>query len=241
MYSFGVSILKFILETLWGIFAENIAEILPDLCIQIHLAMRKILFLLFMLTGAYHLYAQVIFLNNASFEGEPVDATMPVGWFGCTNATTPDILPGPWGVYEEPSDGDTFVGLITREDGTWEAVGQRFSEPLKKGECYAFTIDLAHSGMYADYNTPIRLRIWGGKNKCDLTQLLFESPVITKSDWTTFSIEFFADQVLNYIRLEACRPEKGSPVRGNVLIDNISPIKRCARAGAERERPVDKL
>lgn len=190
----------------------------------------SLLFSVFFLFLAQAGPGQIIYLNNASFEGEPKDATMPVGWFACTVATTPDILPGPWGVFEEPSEGDAFVGLITREDGSWEAIGQRFSQPLKKGDCYAFSVKLAHSGTYADYNQPIQLQIWGGRRKCEQTQLLFESPLIESSDWTTYSIEFFPENELNYIRLEARLPENSGPRRGNILIDDISPIKRCARA-----------
>ena len=66
-----------------------------------------------------------IYLTNASFEGEPQDATVPTGWFACELGTTPDILPGFWGVYSESSEGETYLGLITREDGTFESIGQR--------------------------------------------------------------------------------------------------------------------
>ena len=192
--------------------------------------MRNILFLIVFSFGLSNAFGQIIYLNNASFEGEPQDATMPVSWFACTPETTPDILPGPWGVYTEASEGDTFVGLITRENGSWESIGQRLPEPLKKGECYAFSIDLAHSATYAGYNKPLKLRIWGGRRKCDHTQLLFESPVIENADWTTFPISFFADKTLNYISLEAFYQEGAFSYRGNILLDNISAIKRCARA-----------
>ena len=90
-----------------------------------------------------------IFLDNASFEGEPQDATTPVGWLPCERGTTPDILPGPWGVYQEASDGDTYVGLITRDDGTWESIGQRLKQTLQPKDCYTFFLDLAHSNTYA--------------------------------------------------------------------------------------------
>lgn len=192
--------------------------------------MQNLFSLLFLVLLVNPLAAQVLYLNNASFEGEPQDATMPVGWFACTLATTPDILPGPWGVYEEPAEGDSFVGLITREDGSWEAIGQRLSQPLKPGDCYTFSLELAHSATYADYNQPIQLKIWGGLRKCDRTQLLFESPLIESTDWTTFAVEFFAEKELNYLCLEAQLPAKSGPRRGNILIDHISPLKRCARA-----------
>ena len=126
--------------------------------------MHKIVLILFCCIWSSGLQAQ-IYLNNASFEGEPQDATVPVGWFPCARGTTPDILPGPWGVTTESSDGDTYVGLITREDGTWESIGQRLKSPVKPRECYTFTLDLAHSDTYSGYNNPLKLRIWGGETK----------------------------------------------------------------------------
>ena len=171
-----------------------------------------------------------------------MDATMPVGWFDCTDYTTPDILPGPWGVYEEASEGDTFIGLITREDGSWESIGQRLSGTLKKEECYTFSLDLAHSNTYAGYDDPIHLRIWGGQRKCDETQLIFTSPLIESNDWSTYTVTFFADKNLHYLRLDAYHEENAFSPRGNILIDNISAIKKCARArGQSRESRVESL
>lgn len=191
----------------------------------------RMLFLLLCL-GGWSVVAggQPFHFDNASFEGEPQDATVPVGWFPCAQATTPDILPGPWGVYEEPSEGETFVGLITRQDGSWESIGQRLSGTLRKGECYTFSIDLAHSRTYAGYTGPLQLRVWGGRRKCDQTQLLFESPVIEDSDWTTYEVRFYAEQPINYVVLEAYGKEEKIGYRGNILIDHISPVRRCARA-----------
>ena len=77
----------------------------------------KILFLLFFISSTWvspDLSAQ-IFFDNASFEGNPEDATMPTGWHHCLDGTTPDLLPGPWGVIKEAYDGDTYLGLISRE------------------------------------------------------------------------------------------------------------------------------
>ena len=168
-------------------------------------------------------------LNNASFEGEPQDAIVPTGWHPCERGSTPDILPGPWNVYMEASEGETYMGLITREDGTWESVGQRLSVPLKSNECYRFNIDLAYSRTYAGYNEPIKLRIWGGKSRCSKDQLLGESALINHTDWRTYKFQFFAKGNFNYIILEAYY--KGSRIyKGNILIDDISKIVSCTRA-----------
>lgn len=190
----------------------------------------RIFIALFILITAFSTHAQIV-LDNPSFEGEPEDATLPNGWLECKTGTTPDILPGEWGVYTEPSDGETYLGLITRQDKTWESVGQRLSSPLIRDVCYQFEVDLAHSKTYTGYNQPIKLRIWVGKKRCSRTQLIYESELINHSDWRTYMIEFTSKSNYNYIIFEAYFP-KGYPtsVKGNVLIDNVSEIQTCKRA-----------
>lgn len=194
----------------------------------------KKLILLYICSSFAFLSTAQIQLDNASFEGEPQDATVPVGWFPCAPGTTPDILPGYWGVYNESSEGDTYIGLITRRDGSFESIGQRLPTPLERKECYAFTIDLAHSDTYSGYDGPLNLRIWGGQKKCALDQLLWETiEPIEEEDWATFNIQFIPKKTINYIVIEAFHKEGNLPYEGNILIDNISVIKKCARAMVE--------
>ncbi len=191
---------------------------------------RKFLFGILFLTGFTFAQAQLVYLTNASFEGEPQDATVPVGWFPCEPGTTPDILPGPWGIHRESSDGDTFLGLITREDGSFESITQRFSTSLNPEDCYSFTIDLAHSNNYAGYNAPLKVRIWGGASKCGKDQLLLETDYIKNVDWKTFEVKFKPKKWLNYILIEAHYSDSPNSAKGNILMDNISPLKICPRA-----------
>ncbi|MEO1516418.1 MAG: hypothetical protein AAFV95_15445 [Bacteroidota bacterium] len=175
-----------------------------------------------------------ISFQNASFEGQPQDATTPVGWHPCASGTTPDILPGHWGVYLEASEGETFMGLITRDDGSWESVGQRLSTPLEKGECYKFSVDLAHSDTYAEYNFPLKLRIWAGTTTCSRQQLLAESEVIKHEEWERYEFAFFAKQQYQYIIFEASYIDGVYfNYKGNILLDNLSVIRKCHRAHLE--------
>jgi hypothetical protein len=169
-------------------------------------------------------------LVNGGFEGTPQDATVPAGWFACAEGTTPDILPGFWGVYTEASEGETFMGIITRTDGSYESIGQRLSAPLKQKECYKMTLDLAHSRTYSGYNNPLRIRIWGGTGRCGKDQLLYESELIDHTDWETYSFTFTALANYHYIIIEAFHQEGRHSYRGNILIDHIRPLKICERA-----------
>lgn len=174
--------------------------------------------------------AAQITVINPSFEDSPSDATMPQGWHACADRTTPDIMPGYWGVYNEPSDGDTYVGIITRENSTYESFGQRLSQPLEKGQCYRFSIDLAHSDVYAGYNRPLQLQIFMGKEKCDTDQLVFTSEVVKSTEWATHYIEFKAAKDYQYIILKAFFKEGKFSYKGNILLDNMTSIVLCGRA-----------
>ena len=65
-----------------------------------------------MLLWVYSLSGQSINLFNSSFEGEARDAINPIGWIGCEDGTTPDILPGPWGVYLPAAEGQTYKDFL---------------------------------------------------------------------------------------------------------------------------------
>ncbi len=174
--------------------------------------------------------AKSIFWQNPSFEGEPQDATVPIGWMGCEALTTPDILPGVWGIYQEASDGETFLGLITRNNGTWESITQRLSQKIDTKECYTFSVDLARGATYSGYNGALKLRVWGSTDKCSKDQLLYESPLIKHTFWQQYKCEFTAEQPIRYIIIEAFHKEGIFSYEGNILIDNLSPLQSCPRA-----------
>ncbi len=192
--------------------------------------MKTVNLLILTLLFSLNLQAQIN-LDNTSFEGKPNDAEMPNGWHACNPGSTPDILPGPWGVTMEASSGNTYMGLITRDNGEWESVGQRLKKPLKAKECYSFTLDLAHSKTYNNYNNSIKLKIWGGKTICSKDQLLAESEVISHSDWETYEFSITPNGTINYIIFEAYfGDDQVKSWKGNILIDNCSEIKKCDRA-----------
>ncbi|MEM1220354.1 MAG: hypothetical protein AAGH79_15640 [Bacteroidota bacterium] len=202
--------------------------------------MRKLnLFPVVFLLCPFWLSAQ-IYLTNSSFEGDqPQDATIPAGWIPFKMGTTPDILPGFWGVHLEASEGETYVGLITRNDGSWESIGQRLSAPLKPNECYTVSMDLAYSKTYAGYGRPLRLRIWGGQTKGQREQLLVTSDLIDHADWESYRFKFVTESSLNYLIIEAFHQDGDFSYQGNILIDNIQEIKKCIRAGLDPQPNAD--
>ena len=103
-----------------------------------------------------------IVLNNPSFEDTPraggLSYNIPIkGWHDCAKAvyprqSPPDIHPHPqaWLVSVDPYDGKTFLGMVVRQDDqeSHEFISQVLEIPLKKGECYSFSIHLAQSDTY---------------------------------------------------------------------------------------------
>lgn len=193
----------------------------------------RILLLLFAIGSLSSAFPPMnITLRNASFEGTPQDAKIPEEWFPCGKFSTPDILPGPWGVYQEAADGNTFLGLISREDGTWEFIGQDLDKPLKKDECYTFRVKLARSTGYVGYNKPLKFRIWGGTQKCEKLQLLGHTVAVLHNNWKSYRFDFFANNEYSFIVIEAHYSGK-TPYRGNLLIDDCSPFEPCVRASLD--------
>lgn len=168
-------------------------------------------------------------ITNPSIEDQPADATMPSGWFSGSKGTTPDILPGYWGVYLDPEDGDSYVGLITRPDGSFESIAQRLSNPLLSGTCYKMGLYLAHSENYTGYNHPLKLRIYIANKKNKREQLIYESPLIESEEWEYYQFELTPNAEAKYLILEAYNPTNKRSSKGNILIDGLSQLTICNR------------
>ena len=123
----------------------------------------KTSFLSLMVLFNISLFAQrdVIPLVNPSFEGTPAagkytDNFNLGGWFDCApyyfrGQTPPDVQQGSSEFFEVTTmaqEGKTYLGMVVRQNETWELVSQRLVFPLEKGNCYAFDINLARSETY---------------------------------------------------------------------------------------------
>jgi hypothetical protein len=171
------------------------------------------------------------YLKNPSFEDKPKASASPKGWNSEMPGSTPDILPGAWGLDVAPQDGATCVGLVTRSDGTTESISQALSKPLIGETCYTFYIYLAHTDKYVGFNHPARIRIWGSATKGDKGTLLDASPLINHSDWKRYQFQFFTPREIRYLTLEVWYgPGTTFHYNGNILLDNCSPMEQCARA-----------
>ncbi|BDS11925.1 OmpA family protein [Aureispira anguillae] len=187
---------------------------------------------------------QVIYLENPSFEDQPRAGRTPDGWIDCGHSqeSPPDIQPyGGFNVTRPAQDGRTFVGLVSRDNKTWEAVAQRLTDPLQKGACYKFSLQACRSTTYmsptkknqsqpTNFNKGLVLRIWGGNNECDRAELLDElKEPVEHSDWRAYEFEFNPkNNDYHFICIEAYyKTPTFSWYNGNILIDNASEIFSC--------------
>lgn len=184
---------------------------------------------------------QVIFLKNPSLEDNPGYSRTPGGWKNCAfnEASPPDVHPvegGSFRVRQKPQDGETYLGLVVRENVTCESVGQMLSSPLQKGGCYGLSAWLCRSdtlislapesrNVVINYNQPVVLKIWGGLSPCGRKVLLAASPPVTDTDWKKYKFQFQAPDSLSYLTFEAFYAAgTDTAYNGNLLLDGFSPL-----------------
>lgn len=171
------------------------------------------------------------YFRNPSFEDLPKASAVPTGWHTITPGSTPDILPGAWGLEFLPQDGNTCIGLVIRHDGSTENIAQALAEPLAPDACYSFSVYLAHIEKYVGFDNPARIRVWGSASRTEKGSLLSSSPLINHSDWRHYTFQFITKETVRYLTIEAWyAPGTIFKYNGNIVLDHCSPIEKCARA-----------
>lgn len=190
-----------------------------------------------------------VYLINPSFEDRPHrggPGTSIHGWIDCglinfLGESPPDIHPAPgnegfWKNNLPAAEGATYLGMVVRDNNTYESVGQKLSSPLLKNQCYDFTIYLSRAAKYVslthmtqaegNYTTPIVIRIWGGKYPCDEFELLAESEAVNNTSWQINNFKIKPKRDIQYITFAAFyKTPVLFPYNGNILIDGCSPFK----------------
>lgn len=186
---------------------------------------------------------QPIELINPSFEDLPGVEKVPYGWNDCGFAeeTPPDIHPSSninklfFEVDNRPQNGASYIGMVVRDNETYEGISQRLRNPMIAGNCYQFSIYLSKSKNYLSFNreftikeqftTPIVLQVYGGSSLCDKKQLLAQSNIITSNRWIRYDFNFTPETNLDYFILQAFyNTPVLFPYNGHILMDNASAI-----------------
>jgi hypothetical protein len=187
--------------------------------------------------------AQII--KNPSFEGIPSMAKCPPYWYPFGLNSTPDCQPGIFNVSNPATEGKTYVGMVSRDDRTYETMYQNLNTVLKKGKCYLFSVDVALSSSFIirgfstiDYTNPSILGIWGTDSNLvkpkllpgEFEQLFIEDDSIFKivpsTDFNKWKTYYFvlSPKSVDYNRIYLAALPNGYEF-SHVLIDNIKEIK----------------
>ena len=178
-------------------------------------------------------------LNNPSFEDEPRSARTPEDWTNCgfQDESPPDVQPNPtFKVIQKAFHGETYLGLVIRDVGTYEGLGQKLSSPLMKDTCYSFSAYLSRSTTYeslsqltkknTNYSKASVLRIWASDSLCNRKELLTLTNPIQNTKWLKYTFIFAPQQNWQFVKLEAYFAVNKA-YNGNLLIDNVSDITPC--------------
>jgi len=159
-------------------------------------------FLILLLIVSIDNSAQVITANDG-FEGTPIHDYPPPSWTNLNDGlSTVDTQPGIMHNTLPPSEGNSYVSMVTRElnpPGTTETMWANLLMPFQKDKCYSLSLDLSLSETFygtlnsIDYyfNNPSRLAIYGINGDCMNPldkELLWRSEVISNFSWQTVPV-----------------------------------------------------
>ena len=158
---------------------------------------------------------------NPSFEGPLGAHITPAPWNTCN--ITPDTQPNSWGITLPPSHGSSYVGFVYGGPGWQEGVSQQMNGTFIAGTTYTFTIDLAstNSNQGGISPGPAMLVIHGSNTLCGRDQLLWTSPMVSHTNWQTYTVTFVPDQNYPFVYFSIA-PQSG--MNRYIMLDNITPI-----------------
>lgn len=184
----------------------------------------------------------IIPLRNPSMEALPGPGKTPPFWHFCgpPQETPPDVHPsGAFGIQKKAAHGQTYIGLVVRDNGTTEKISQRLETPLIAGQTYRFQCYVARPEIYRSisrstmqpdsFTRAIRLRLWGVQH-CEKMLLLGSTPLITNTEWQLYHFEFTPDQTINGIMFEAWYDTDETYYNGGIFLDLVSPIYKTTQS-----------
>jgi gliding motility-associated-like protein len=183
---------------------------------------------------------RVINWGNPSFESQASQGKIPSQWYNCgpPRETEPDTQPGSFGIQNSADDGNTYLGMVMRDNNTKESVSQKLKSSIQPFKKCTFAVSLycaellistsPLTGVNQNYNNPGYLKVYGGNNFCDKTELLYTTPSpVSNRNWKRYEIEFHTTSLIDFILFELDFAPTGvnyEPYAGNIMIDNLSPI-----------------
>lgn len=196
---------------------------------------------LFLFTTSFCAFSQTSeYVNNPSFEDVEKSGASPKGWYDCgfDDESPVDVHSSQsdfWGVKEYPADGNSFVGMVFRDNDTYEGISAKLIYPLLRDSTYRLTISVKQSPSYisssrinqdqtVNFDSPAQLEIWGGNRFCQMDLQLEVSAPITVGDWQELTFYITLPKDINYLSLFVDRTDPYDE-NGHILIDNLTLTK----------------
>ena len=192
---------------------------------------------------------------NPSFEGTAGPKLVPGGWesHSFEGQSPPDTHPcNCGGVKQVAAEGETYLGLLVKEENVWQSVGQATAQVLEAGYRYRFSVQACRSyrylhleastGLLENHGRAVILRLWGGTYQEPFKYLLSETTAIEDQEWTSYDFAFRLEYPVNYLTFEAYF-ESGTEeaYNGNVLIDDLAPIQKVEQISDTSSLNTDTL
>jgi hypothetical protein len=219
------------------------------------------IFSVFLFTSRQIAFGQnsnVIKVANKSFEGKPV---IGVSYFNLSKwkdrgselfagETPPDIHPiGAWGNNMLPTEGASYIGLVMRDNETFESVYQKLLGELIADSCYKFSIDIGRSRIYSsrsritdqktNYIQPTIFRLVSYTHEYNFMkeEVLAYTQPIDYFGWESYDFVIKPKKNVSRIALENYfNPEAKVPYNGHILLDNMSDFTKIS-CPVEKQAP----
>jgi len=190
-----------------------------------------------------------LFVRNSSFEVQNNEVNFPEFdskfWYDCGAEEFPQETPpeirnaesGMWGFSSKATEGNNYILMVTRRNGSKESISQRLNTRLKKNSCYEFYLDLKtaesfwsgsrdHMGDVDDlqlsYTDEACLHISLSNYLCNENQVIFESEPVENINWKSNKVLFKAEENFKFIKFSADQCGYNDIGNGNLLLDNIN-------------------
>jgi hypothetical protein len=188
---------------------------------------------------------KVIRIKNPSFERDFTKDTKNARFvqldewnnWGTVGESPYWIQPGYFNCTTKAKDGDTYVSLVCRPNGTHGGIGQFLSQLLKKDSIYEFSIHLAKSadfssgimpgGNEVSFGSPVAFLVVGFNNKQE-SEILGAINQVDHTDWRSYDFRICPKKIdceqLVFFAQFTNDKKKYKFYPGNILIDKMSDI-----------------
>ena len=195
--------------------------------------MKPILLIIFLLASNFaQAQLDTIYVMAPSFEDISEDNETNY-WTDCGDARELafpvfDNSGRQFGVTAKAFEGDYFVGLVVRKNGTTEGMSQYLDKQLLAGKIYQFSVLLRAPKVFTnqgiDFAHPVIFEVYGGSDACTTDELLAFTEAVTEKEWMQFDFVLEPTDDFDWLSLRVGFLDNRAPYNGSVLLDYVSDI-----------------